>query len=196
MINRMCKVWNGKLLGMPMAFLIFIRVFLFSVMDKLNTILWSYNLGRSGKNILIQYSTIIRYPKKISIGDGSRIGKKCQISSEFSDSIFDLGENSFINKKCLIDFSGGLTINNNVTISEGVKIETHSHGLDPRSRPEKKPLFIDGNVWIGAHVTILPNVSTIGENSIIGAGSIVTKDVKPFSIIAGNPAKHIKDIPR
>ena len=75
-------------------------------------------------------------------------------------------------------------------------IETHSHGLEPRSKPKKKPLLIEDNVWIGAHVTILPNVNTIGENSIIGAGSIVTKDVKPFSIVAGNPAKHIKDIPR
>jgi len=192
----MSKIWNGKLSGLFMAIMISFKILVFRLIDRINTLFWSWNLGLTGNNILIQYSTVIRNPKNISIGNGSRIGRKCQISSEFSDSKFDLGKNSFIDKKSLIDFSGNLIINDNVTISEGVMIETHSHGLNPRGKADKKSLVIENNVWIGAHAMILPNVNVIGENSVIGAGSIVTKDVNPYTIIAGNPAKYIGDVPK
>ena len=176
--------------------MISLKILFFRLIDRLYTLLWSWNLGSAGKNILIQYSAILRNPKNIFIGHGSRIGKKCQISSEFNDSKFILGEKSFIDKKCLIDFSGELKIGSNVTISEYVMIETHTHGFNPRDKAEKKPLVIENDVWIGAHAIILPSVNIIGKNSIVGAGSIVTKDVNSFSIIAGNPAKHIKDVPK
>lgn len=57
---------------------------------------------------------------------------------------------------------------------------------------EKKPLIVGHDVWIGREVIILPNVNTIGNGAIIGAGSVVTKDVEPYSIVAGNPAKFIR----
>jgi acetyltransferase-like isoleucine patch superfamily enzyme len=95
-----------------------------------------------------------------------------------------------------IDYSGGVTLEEDVWISQGVIIETHSHEV--RSRRLKydheiitSPLVIKRDAWIGARAFITPKVTTIGEGAVIGAGSIVTKDVPDWAIVAGVPAKII-----
>ena len=191
-MNKLNIIWNRKLFGLLSATLILIKIIFSKFLDKLNTFLWSLNLGLAGKNILIQYTAIIRFPKNIFINEGSKIGKRCEITSEFENSELIINKNTHINKDCIVDFSGKLEIGSNVTISESVNIQTHSHGLYPRSKPIKMPLIIEDNVWIGAHVIILPNVDIIEKNSIIGAGSVVTKNVSAHSIVGGNPAKLIK----
>lgn len=89
--------------------------------------------------------------------------------------------------------SGGLTIEDNTLISLNCTIATNNHDFYDRQVITCKPVHIKKNVWIGVNVTILPGV-TIGENAIIGASSVVTKDVPPNTVVAGNPAKIIREI--
>lgn len=90
---------------------------------------------------------------------------------------------------------GGIELEDNVLIGPEVKILSVNHPLDPKNRRGVilKSVKIRRNAWIGAGVTVCPGV-TIGENSVIGAGSVVTKDVPSNTVYAGVPAKFIKNI--
>ena len=82
----------------------------------------------------------------------------------------------------------------NVLISENSVILSHDHGYNPTSAPKKSKLDIGDYAWIGQNSLVMSNVKRIGKNSIIAAGSIVTKDVDENTIVGGNPAKKIKNI--
>ena len=106
-----------------------------------------------------------------------------------------IGKNVFINHACSFLDMGGITIENNVLIGPKVNLITENHLLDPVNRRAlvSKPIVIKRNAWIGAAVTILPGV-TVGENSVVAAGAVVTADVPANSIAGGVPAKFIKNI--
>lgn len=106
-----------------------------------------------------------------------------------------VGKNVFINQNCTFMDRGGITLEDNVLIAPKVNLITINHTEDPRLRrnTESYPIHICKNVWIGTGATITPGV-TIGENSIIAAGAVVTKDI-PANVIAGGiPAKTIRKI--
>ena len=109
----------------------------------------------------------------------------------------EIGDNFYSNHNLIILDPAKVIIGNNVFIGPNVSIYTAYHPLDKDLRNEgyeqAKKIIIKDNVWIGGSVIILPDV-TIGENSVIGAGSVVTKDVPPNTVVAGNPAKIIKKI--
>ncbi len=158
----------------------FFNEILLYVIDKKNAY---YNLIKDdylrtrikkiGKNVLIAQPSDISGMDKISIGNNNYIGKNSVISGE-----------------------GGLIIGNNCSISSELLIYTWNHDYKnsnvlPFSKERIfKPVIIEDNVWIGRRVTIAPGVK-IGEGSIIGIGSVVTKDVPKLSIVGGNPAKLI-----
>lgn len=106
-----------------------------------------------------------------------------------------LGKNVFINSGCCFQDHAGIEIGDGTLIGHQVVIATLNHAQDPLSRADMfpKPVKIGKNVWIGAHATILPGV-TIGDNAIIAAGAVVTKDVENNAVVGGVPAKKIKDI--
>lgn len=109
---------------------------------------------------------------------------------KYGENIF-IGENSRIGPKCILGAKSPIIIGENVVISSGVHIETA--GLDrtigpPFNSHTSKPIVIENNCWIGSSTLILGGV-TIGEGSIIGAGVIITKNVKPNSIIVGSPSR-------
>jgi acetyltransferase-like isoleucine patch superfamily enzyme len=162
--------------------------------EKLSSFFWKYNLGECGKNVVIQKGTSIRYPKNVRISYNVSIGREVFFYTEFDDSLLHIGYNSQINKGVELDYSGNLIIGNNVVLSKLVNVMSHDHGLNPKSKPTKSPKTIHNNVWVGANVIILPQAQIIGENSIIAAGSIVTKDVPANTIVAGNPAKVIRQL--
>ncbi|WP_375239918.1 acyltransferase [Aurantibacter sp.] len=147
-----------------------------------------------GANVTIQRRAIIRYPKNITIKSNVNIGRNVSITTEFEDSKLVIGVDSQLNRNVELDYSGGVLLGKNIVISEGSIIMSHSHGFDPKSKPQKMFKNIEDNVWIGARAIVLPQAQNIGKNSIIAAGSVVTKDVPPYSIVAGNPAKVIKNI--
>ena len=106
-----------------------------------------------------------------------------------------LEKNVFINSGCRFQDQGGIYIGENSLIGHNVILATLNHNVDPYNRADlfPKPIHIGKRVWIGSGSIVLPGVS-IGDNSIVGANSVVTKDVPPNTIYAGNPAKFIKNI--
>ena len=107
-----------------------------------------------------------------------------------------IGKRVFINFGCKFQDQGGIFIDDDALIGHNTMIATLNHNFKPSDRGSmfSAPVKIGKKVWVGSNSTILPGV-TIGDNSIIGAGSVVTKDVPPNTIVAGVPAKIIKKIP-
>ena len=106
-----------------------------------------------------------------------------------------IGKNVFINHDCSFLDLGGITIEDDVLIGPKVSLITENHPIDPARRKslDLQSIRIKKNAWIGAASTILPGV-TVGENAIVAAGSVVTKDVPDNVVVAGVPAKMIKKI--
>lgn len=190
----MNKFWNYKLLGLVKFFAILFRVTFLLIYEKINSFFWKYNFKRAGNNLFVQKNSVIRFPGNISIGNSVNIGRNVEIFSEYSDSFLNIGDNININKNVQLDFTGNLAIEDNVVISENSVVLSHSHGYDPHSKAIRFNKLICSNVWIGQNTIIMPQVAEIGKNSIIAAGSIVTKNVMPNTIVAGNPARVIKNL--
>jgi len=107
-----------------------------------------------------------------------------------------VGRNVFVNQNCTFYDLGGLAIGDNVMIGPNVSIITSGHPTEPSQRRAcviAKPIVIERNVWIAAGATIIGGV-TVGENSVVAAGSVVTRDVPPNTLAGGNPARVIRSI--
>ncbi|HCY1404313.1 TPA: sugar O-acetyltransferase [Staphylococcus aureus] len=108
-----------------------------------------------------------------------------------------LGKNVYVNTKCYFMDGGQITIGDNVFIGPNCGFYTATHPLNFHHRNEgfekAGPINIGSNTWFGGHVAVLPGV-TIGEGSVIGAGSVVTKDIPPHSLAVGNPCKVVRKI--
>lgn len=106
-----------------------------------------------------------------------------------------IGKNVFINFDCVFLDLGGITIEDGVLIAPKVSLLSEGHPINPADRQSLVPghIHIKKNAWIGAGATILPGV-TIGENSVVAAGAVVSKDVPANTIVGGVPAKVIKSI--
>ena len=139
----------------------------------------------------------------VKIGNASNIDDYCIIQS--TSVLNDLGKgliignNSGIGAFSFLGCQGYIKIGDDVIIGPGLKIFTENHNYEDKYIPirlqgtSRASVIIEDNVWIGANVTILSGVK-IFSGAVIAAGSVVTKNVSSFSIIAGVPAKKIKDI--
>lgn len=103
-----------------------------------------------------------------------------------------LGENVFINDCCHFQDHGGITLGDGCQIGHGVVFATLNHGLTPEDRQTTypAPIVLGRNVWVGANATILQGV-TIGDNAVVAAGAVVTKDVAANTVVGGVPARLI-----
>ncbi|RDZ34009.1 MULTISPECIES: DUF2255 family protein [unclassified Haloferax] len=106
-----------------------------------------------------------------------------------------VGRNVFINHACSFLDLGGITIEDEVMISSMVTITSEGHPVDVDRRKTLVPgeVVVERNAWIGAGATILPDV-TIGENSVVAAGAVVTKDVPANTVVAGVPAEVVREL--
>lgn len=130
---------------------------------------------------------------------GVRMGKDCSIFMgcflyfyrPFSraDNKVVMGPNCIVNRRCTLDGRGGIEMGRNVSVSPEVMLITSEHKVnDPDFGIEDKPIVLRDYVWIGSRATILPGV-TVGEGAVVAAGAVVTKDVPPYAIVGGVPAK-------
>lgn len=174
--------------------LYFLKAVIRRVRNICTTLYYGFILNEYGNGSKIYYGTSINYPENVTLGENCLIEFFVNLSSESNQGKLFVGNNVKINTNVFIDYTGDVVIGDNVVISKDTYIISHSHGYDPRSKPVAKKLNIGEGVWIGAKVIICENVSFLGENSIIAAGSVVTKDVLPNCIVGGNPAKFIKEI--
>lgn len=106
-----------------------------------------------------------------------------------------VGENVFINACCHFQDHGGVTLGDGCQIGHNVVFATLNHGLKPEERGDTipAPVTLGRNVWVGSNATILQGVS-IGDNAVVAAGAVVTKDVAADTVVGGVPAKFIKHI--
>lgn len=130
-----------------------------------------------GKDVVLHFKTEMRAPERLIIGDGSIIGDNA-----------------------ILDSRQGLIIGKNVNISSNVSIYTLQHDYrDPNFgcnvEGRKLSVEIDDRVWIGSNVIILPGVH-VGEGAVCCAGCVVTKNVEPYAVVAGIPARKISERPR
>ena len=129
---------------------------------------------------------------------GKQIDESTTIFTPFHTNFgkhIQIGRNVFINHACTFLDLGGIIIEDDVLIGPKVSIITENHPVSPNERKvlNLKSVIVKRNSWIGANATILPGV-TIGENSVVAAGAVVTKDVPANTVVAGIPAKVIKKI--
>lgn len=182
--------------------------FLITLIKKAYTNLIKRKFAHFGKNSFVQPILNSTNEKHISIGNDCFVGNFCRltVSTQFANikvksknkirlkigNNVDIGSNSFISA------NNNIQIGNHIIMSTQVFITDHDHGvlhtdLNLHQQPltENGYVIIKDNVFIGTKASILKNV-TIGQHSSIGANSVVTKDVPAYSIVAGNPAKILK----
>lgn len=106
-----------------------------------------------------------------------------------------IGKQVFINSGAMFTDLGGIELEDKVLVGPNVTIISVNHPLEPKKRQgvELKSVLIKQNAWLGANATILPGV-TVGENAVVAAGAVVSKDVPANTVVAGVPAKVIKKI--
>lgn len=106
-----------------------------------------------------------------------------------------ISKNVYINNGSMFTDMGGIYLDDNVLIGPNVTIASVNHHLKPSERRNLvlKPVHIGKNAWLGAGVIVTPGV-TIGENAVVGAGAVVTHDVEKNTVVAGVPAKKIREI--
>jgi acetyltransferase-like isoleucine patch superfamily enzyme len=174
--------------------------FIFKVLSKLKDYLlkikWTLLLGSIGKGSFIRAGVkIIGNPKRIYIGEEIKVYQRVIIAMGRGE--LHIGNNGLIGVGTYINCGDEkLTIGNNVAIAPYCKIFTNSHHYSEKELNivsyKNGDIIIEDNVLVGANTVILPGVK-IGHGSVIGASSVINKDVEPDTIVAGVPAKLLKN---
>ncbi|QIR14080.1 acyltransferase [Shewanella aestuarii] len=127
------------------------------------------------------------------------VGNKCMIAADvFMHGPITLGDEVAINHGCSLDGGkAGIHIGSQTRIANNVTVYAFNHGMSPQTpiyqqAVSSKGIFIGKDVWIGAQAGLVDGI-TIGDHAVVGMGCIVTKDIPPYAIVAGNPAKIIGD---
>ena len=167
------------------------------------------NLFQScGTGISVSPSLVYMGLNNVSVGKNFRAGERLKLRTfdswgnlRYTPQI-TIGDNVYIETDCHISAINKVSIGNNVLMASFVYISDHSHGnvndvdgvvVVPLERPlySKGPIIIEDDVWLGEKVSVMPDVH-IGRGAIIGANSVVTKDIPPYAVAVGSPAKVIK----
>jgi acetyltransferase-like isoleucine patch superfamily enzyme len=158
----------------------------------LPTFLYRRVLKNCGHGTKFGKGVYIGFPKNVVIGKHVKLGEQVILNSELLEGRLIIEDRVQLSQGVVIDFTGGVEVEDDVLFSAGVKVITHDHGYDPRSKPIAYNLHIGEGAWLGLNAIVLSSVKTIGKYAIVGAGAIVTKPVPDYAIVAGNPARIIK----
>lgn len=151
---------------------------------------------KTGSNVIIEPSVLVFHPESIEIGNNVYIGHLTILHGYYKNRMV-IGESTWIGQMCYLHSAGGIEIGKNVGIGPRVSILTSHHNLENTKKPIIqnnlifKKVIIEDDCDIGTGAIILPGV-TIGKGAQIGAGAVVTKNVKPYSVVGGVPAKLIR----
>ncbi len=135
-------------------------------------------------------SLIYRKLFRVKMDRGAIIYRRCEL---WAPSLIKIGPRSIVGQDCFLDGRQGIVIGEDVALSSEVMIWTLQHDpQDPSFGCKGGCVIIGDKTWIGARAIILPNVK-IGKGVVVAAGAVVTKDVEPYTIVGGVPAKKISD---
>ena len=135
-----------------------------------------------------EYNSLVKELFLENIGEGSRVMPPITV---VRGNKVKIGRNVVIMNNALMMAAGGITIDDDVMVAANSQLISNNHDLYDHAVLTCKPVHLKRNCWIGAGATILPGV-TVGENAVVAAGAIVTRDVEDNTVVAGNPAKVIK----
>jgi acetyltransferase-like isoleucine patch superfamily enzyme len=136
---------------------------------------------------------VVQQPRSVRLG--SRVEIEHDVFLKINAGVLTIGDYTFIGRGCEIDVAESVTIGAHTLLAPNVFITDHTHNhlraqrLDEQGN-RRAPIVIGNDAWIGAHAVVLAGV-TIGDGAIVGAGAVVTKDVAPYAIVAGVPARVI-----
>lgn len=156
--------------------------------------------SREAQKITMEINTVFYEPDELaslmSELTGRPVGKNFSMFPPFFTDFgknIHIGDDVFINAGCKFQDQGGIYIGDGAFIGHAVVLATLNHDLDPEKRAQlhPAPVHIGKRVWIGANATVTPGV-TIGDNAVVAAGAVVTKDVPENAVVGGVPAKVIK----
>lgn len=149
-----------------------------------------------GENVIFEAGALVFHPESISLGSNIYVGHYAILKSYYTGSI-EIGDDTWIGQQCMFHGAGGIRIGSKVGIGPGVRILTSQHedeGPDVAlifAKLTTAPVIVRDGADIGWGAIVLPGV-TVGQASLIGAGSVVTKDVPAFTVVAGVPARVIR----
>ncbi len=165
---------------------------------------WRNKLGKmgqgwnKGKNVILQNPQCLYFDNNIGIGDNTFFGPVTNYAGIKYDPVIHIGEGTWIGKNCSLAAINKVEIGKHVLFAGHVHITDHSHGYEDINRPvspqpliSKGPVIIEDDCWLGFSCEILSGVH-IGKHCVVAARSVVTKDVPAYSIVAGNPARIVK----
>lgn len=142
------------------------------------------------------------YSLAFDMGDDTHIGagvklERRHIRKRYLDRDIKIGNQVLLGTGCSIDYTGGVELKDNAKISQHALILSHSHATDHNAYLRKPQLIrfhkvvVEENAWIGENAVILPKVTRIGKNAVIGGGSVVGRNVPDYAMVSGNPARII-----
>lgn len=159
-------------------------------------------MSNEARKITFELNTVYHTPDEVRKYFSLLFGKEIDASfrvfppfyTDFGKNI-TVGKNVFINACCHFQDHGGVTLGDDCLVGHNVVFATLNHGIVPEARATMfpAPIIVGKNVWIGSNSTILQGV-TIGDNAIIAAGSVVTKDVAANTVVGSVPARYIRNI--
>jgi acetyltransferase-like isoleucine patch superfamily enzyme len=157
------------------------------------------DLAAIGENVVIEHGALILKPERVKIGSNVYVGHYAILRGYDTNDLV-IGNDTWIGQFCYINSAGGVEIGCRVGVGPYVKMMSSEHAEEGRDVPvlfcdlEFARVKVEDDSDIGMGAIILPGV-TVGKGSIVGAGAVVTRDVEPYSIVAGVPARKIGERP-
>lgn len=149
-----------------------------------------------GDHIIFERDVLVFHPENITLGNNVYVGHRTILKGYYKNT-FAIGDDVWIGQDCFLHAAGGLAIGSRIGIGPRVSVLTSRHGEESRAIPilfsslEFKPVFIEDDCDIGLGAIILPGVR-IGRGAQVGAGAVVTRDVPPYAVVAGVPARVLR----
>jgi galactoside O-acetyltransferase len=177
-----------------------IRNFPGAVGSKLRYLYIKFQSKQCGQGVFVHYGCIFRGGVNMNLGDRILFGPMNQVYAGITegDAFVQIGNGCHFNSNVMInaDLDGKILIGENVMLGPNVVVRASNHNYSKRDVPmylqghSGGEIIIEDDVWVGANAVLLPNIR-IGKGAVVGAGSVVTKNIEPYTIVGGIPAKRI-----